>query len=321
MPADLDQIPDVLESVYPVVHAARSVRIDDDRVRAWARTLAPEALTVPTDDLLYHGPADRVANFVLISDALNFCFWSPRSWSVRYRGQTWTRTLAMLAGLLRTIEVDPSWLTADRWASATDAEVAEIFNDQGEIPLARRRREIMQETGQLLARRHGGQFAAMAESVDRDALRLARRLAEIFPSFRDVATYDGRPVAFLKRAQIAAADLHRAWLANGYPGLNNLQALTVFADYRLPQLFRHEGLLVLSDAFAARIDREEEIPAGSPEEVELRAATVVIARMLCDAVADAGHQAEQWALDYELWRRAKLPEVTVPHHRTVTEFY
>ncbi|MCB9849563.1 MAG: hypothetical protein H6817_02525 [Phycisphaerales bacterium] len=323
-PDKTNAIPDVLDSCRDVVRAARHVRIDDAAVEAFARRLVREGVAVPEDELALDGSASEIANFVLITDALNFCFWGDAGvepWAVEHRGQVWTRTLAMVAGMLRAVEHDRAWLTAQRWAAATDADVADLFAGKGGIPMPQRRREILCETGAVLHAKYDGQFTRLVAMVERDALALARKLAKDFPSFHDVARYGGKPVALLKRAQICAADLHRAWASAGHPGLANLGALTVFADYRLPQLFRHEAMMVVDNALAARIDAEQRIDAGSDEEIEIRAATVVISQLLCEAMTQAGRTTEAWELDYELWRRAREPEVTVPHHRTVTHFY
>jgi hypothetical protein len=319
--ADSSAVPLVLESCRRVMAAARYVSIDPQAVAAFAGKLAREGMADAYDPLQFRGSRAACANFVLITDALNFCFWSHAPWKITYGGQAWTRTFAMVAGMLRAIETDPAWVTAERWASATDDDVADLFTDVGVIPLAQRRREVLNETGTILREEYAGEFTNIVEAVERDAMQLARGLAVEFPSFRDVATHPAGPVAFLKRAQICAADLHRTWNSQGHGGLRNMEALTVFADYRLPQLFRYEGMLILAGAFARRIDREDLIEADSQEEVEIRAATVVIGEQICAALRDLHHPITAWELDYELWRRARLPEVTVPHHRTVTHFY
>jgi hypothetical protein len=316
-------IPEVLASCRWVMDRARHLRIDSGAVTRFAQRLVSEPASAP-DELTLRGPRDDVANFILITDALNFCFWADPSlkpWRVEFRGRSWTRTQAMMAGMLRAVEQDRDWLSAQRWADATDDDVAGLFAGTGCIPLARQRRDVLRETGAILAERSAGQFSRLVDAAEGDALALTYRLAETFPSFRDVAKYAGEPVAFLKRAQICAADLHRAWQANGLAGLGGMEALTVFADYRLPQLFRHAGMLVVSDELAERIGRGEQLAAGGTEEVELRAATVVIGADLCAVLGELGHPRAAWEIDYELWVRAKQPRVTVPHHRTVTWYY
>ena len=323
MPSAVPTIPDILESASSVVRRAKHVLIDPEAVRRWAGWFAAQPFEQPDEDpdLLFRGPPDQGANYVLLIDALNFCFWSDVPWEIVYQGRTWTRTLAMMAGVRRSVENDASWLTADRWAAATRADVNEMFAGRGSIPLPDRRVDILVETGTILRDRFGGQFEEVVNLAQRRANRLAYLLSDCFPSFRDVAVYDGKPVAFLKRAQICAADLHRVWAANGHQGLRDLDRLTVFADYRLPQLFRHEGMLHLARNLGERVDRGDIIEAGSQEEIEIRAATVVVGQLLCDELRALGRTVAPWKLDYDLWLRARSPKVTVPHHRAITHFY
>jgi len=316
-------VPDVRDSIGRVVKNAAHVRIDLRVVEAFASRHV-QFLSAPIEvvsPFTFRGSREQCANFVLLTDALNFCFWSDTPWQVEYRGRTWTRTQAAEAGLHRAIESDPTWLDANRWAHVTDEDIAGIFAGTGEIPLLARRVSVMRETGRVLSEQFGGQCCNLVESVGGSAVQLARALAARFPSFRDVASYRGQPVALLKRAQIMAADLHRAWLDGGWGGLTDMDELTVFADYRLPQLFRHEQMLILDNALAVRIDRGELIESGSPEEVELRAATIRIGDLIYEALADTGVEVPVWRLDYQLWKLARRPDVTTPHHRTITHYY
>ncbi len=310
--------PDILESCREVLRRARQVRIDEAVLRERAAGLERETISTPThpEALRIHGSRRECANYVLFSDCLNFCFWSDQPWVVSFAGQEWTRTYAMLVGLVRTIAADVSWLQAQRWAGAQESAVEEMFAGVGRIPLLRERVEVLRETGAVLLAKYAGSFVNLVEEVRGDAPAVARRLARDFPSFRDVASYEGLPVAFLKRAQICAADLANQWSAEGHGSLTGLEELTVFADYRLPQLFRHWGVLQVDDALAERIAAFEELPAGSTAEVELRAATICIGDRLARAA-----QVPAWRLDYFLWERSHDAEVAVPHHRTRTIFY
>jgi hypothetical protein len=313
-------IPDVLESAEHVVGRAQSARVDEGAAKAWATGRGPADFPTPEHpaELAFDGDREASARVCLLLTSLNFCFWGERPWSVEYRGRTWTRTYAMFAGVLRAIKQDPAWLTARRWARADEAAVGDVFRGVGQIPLLAERRAVLNETGQVLEEQFGGRLQRAVDQADSDAPSLAYLLAEFFPSFRDVADYGGRPVAFLKRAQLCAADLHRMWQRGGGDGLQGLDRLTAFADYRLPQYLRHVGILELAPELAARIQRHEEIPAGSREEIELRAATIwateIIRREMNGAVP-------AWRIDFVLWKRSHDPDVTIEHHRTRTVFY
>ena len=67
---------------------------------------------------------------------------------------------------------------------------------------------------------------------------LAERLGAL-PTWRDVSPYDGEPVPFFKRAQLAAADLH----LQGIAPARDLAALTLFADNLVPHVLRLDGVL------------------------------------------------------------------------------
>ena len=82
-----------------------------------------------------------------------------------------------------------------------------------------------------------------------------------------------------KRAQLTAADLHRHGLAPA----GDVAALTLIR--RQPRAARPalDGVLELDPALVARIDREELLEHGSPEEVEIRACAVHAVELLVAA--------------------------------------
>ena len=332
----------VLETTAPVVAAARSVRIVPGAVTRLAERLAGAgvrptgALPVPAWDERYHWPVKdgRGVNAILLLDALNFCFWAapgePR-WELTYRGERLDGYQALAAALKRAIEEEecPLW-DADFLQQMSEDDAESIFHPEGQsagrIPLFEARLANMREVGRVLCRRYDGWFGAAIEATGRSAPALVRRLVEEFPSFDDAAEYDGREVRFYKRAQICAGDLHGATATNGANGarrslLRDLDALTAFADYKVPQILRAEGVLAYEPALAARIDAREVLEAGSPEEVEIRAATVWAVEALRRALAERGVRALPFEIDWLLWTNAQDRTDMAPYHRTRTAYY
>ena len=72
---------------------------------------------------------------------------------------------------------------------------------------------VAADLGADVQRLYGGSFAAVVDAADGSAVRLVEALAG-WHCFADVSVYEGREVPFLKRAQIAAADLDRAGVAD-----------------------------------------------------------------------------------------------------------
>lgn len=72
------------------------------------------------------------------------------------------------------------------------------------------------------------------------------------------------------------------------PLLTEQSALTMFADYRVPQILRHRGILAYSEPLAQAIDSETELAYSSEFEVELRAATVITVDDIMSRVRESG---------------------------------
>lgn len=325
----------VLESTAPVVRAARAVRLQPDAVARVADALAGEhpegALAVPAWDKHYHWSDDagRAVNVILLLDALNFCFWADLGesrWSLTYDGEELDGYWALAAGIKRAIEVEecPLW-DADFLEGISEEDANCIFHpdglSHGRIPMFAARIANMREVGRVLNRKYDGWFGAAIDAAEGSAPALVRRLVEDFPSFDDATTYDGRPVRLYKRAQICASDLYGVFDGRQWGDLRDLDQLTAFADYKVPQLLRAVGILGYAPELAARIDALEPLIAGSPEEVEIRAATVWGVELLRRALAERGIAARAFEIDWFLWTRAQDRQDMAPYHRTRTVYY
>lgn len=142
---------------------------------------------------------------------------------------------------------------------------------------------------------------------------------------------------------------------------NDIDKLTMFADYRVPQLLRSSGVLVYSQALSEKslfvcfvfspllcchmvlqlvfhflfgmnenknkrttVDTKQDICAGTEEEVELRAATIQAVDRLCRQEACRRASLFSVELDWLLWCEGEELHAAgklQPHHRTRTIFY
>jgi hypothetical protein len=181
--------------------------------------------------------------------------------------------------------------------------------------------QALNDLGRYLLAHYGGSFVGLVESAGHSAERLVGILAGM-PFFRDVEAYGGLAVPFYKRAQLTAADLSLALGGQGPGRFDDLERLTIFADNLVPHVLRVDGVLRYEAELAARIDRDELIPAGSPEEVEIRACAVHAVERLVGELKRSGRGVAAMGLDYLLWNRGQRPEYKVrPRHRTRTVFY
>jgi hypothetical protein len=315
----------VRETTRPVVESAKQVFIDKAAIEKWARLVRPEELQPPAHELLAYlpGSQEQLANLILLIDALNFCFWSKDPIHIQWRGRSYERFNAMFISLMLAAKSDPRWMKADYWLSAPGAEIREVLGGkgQGELLMLDQREQIIRETGRVLVERFDGEFMNAVDSVNNGAWPLAVLLMTNFDSFRDVSSYHGKPVYFMKRAQICALDLSIAWQTHDFGPLKAVDELTAFADYRVPQALRHLGVVTLSPDLAAVIEAEQELAPGSDAEIEIRAATVEDVDRMQQAAQAAGKRAATWQIDWYLWLLSHGDDVIVNHHRTRTVYY
>src|SRR5215472_17918670 len=159
----------------------------------------------------FHDGTERTVNWLLVLDALNFCFWAEKDqprWRIEYQGEVLDGYWAEAASLTRAVEEGiPLW-DAEYMRNVSEQELAHIFRGEHSIPLFEQRLDNLHEVGRVLSERFDGQFVRAIEEAGRSAVRLALLLAEQFPSFHDVALYRKSEVRFLKRAQICVADIY-----------------------------------------------------------------------------------------------------------------
>jgi hypothetical protein len=283
-----------------VAARASHVRVVEAAIPGYARTLPAES--PPAPDLAPGAGLEARAAFSLQLNAINF-------------GSGWFPTLRKPPGLsgFRTVEAalrrHGPW-SAPQLARIETAEVARVMGQDPDHELMALFARALRELGE---RAPGGSFLALARAGDGSAVALAEQLAG-WPTWHDVSHYDGAPVPFFKRAQIAAADLHLQGIAPAH----DLAELTLFADNLVPHVLRLDGVLAFAPELAARIGREEPLEHGSPEEVEIRACALHAVELL---VAAHGSTTAT-AVDNALWHRGAGPRYkAVPRHRARTTAY
>jgi len=179
----------------------------------------------------------------------------------------------------------------------------------------------LNDLGRWLEAGWGGDWIGPVRSADRSAERLADLLLGM-ELFRDIATYQGLEVPLLKRAQLAAADLALAFGGEGPGRFDDLDRLTIFADNLVPHVLRLDGILRYDPALLATIECGELLPAGSPEEVEIRAVALHAVELIAAELARRGTPTTAARLDFLLWNRGQAPAYKAhPRHRTRTVFY
>lgn len=81
----------------------------------------------------------------------------------------------------------------------------------------------------------------------------------------------------------------------------------MFADYRVPQILHHLGILVYPPLLQEKLSSEQDIPLGSHEEISLRAASIVSVERIRDEIVKLRGSGEVSSvlIDFYLWDLAK----------------
>ena len=300
----------VRESCARVAGHASSVEIDLDRLRSWSDALPLDeiARAAPTEFPRGLDPEAACA-FALQLDAVNF-------------GSGWFPLLRKRPGLSGYRTVEASLIDHFRRRGAPSAaeltantahDCSRIFDQGAEADeLMALFSQAWNDLGQLVRDRFDGRFSTLVARAGGSAKELVRTLLEM-PFYRDIASHDGRPVAFLKRAQITASDLETA--SGGT--FTDLDSLTIFADNLVPHVLRLDGVLCFEPDLIQRIESGARLEPGSPEEVEIRACALHSVELVAARCGASPRQLDHW-----LWARGGGAAYKArPRHRTCCVYY
>jgi hypothetical protein len=319
----------ILSAAEWVVRRSRHVRVDEAGVVAACAGIDPHTFRLPDWRIPVVPPwrDERLVDYILLFNSINFCYWAAAGckWAVQHRGQVYDGAYGMMAALTRGLETPGAafpLLEGQFLARISPAQFGELMRGNVAIPLEAERLAIWHAVGPVLAAEFDGHWHRLVELAGGSAVRLVRLLVDRMPSWTDVAQYDGRPIPFFKRAQLAAGMLYQAFAGQSWGAFSDFDELTVYADYKLPQVLRKLGILVYDSDLAALVDRHALLEAGSRMEVEVRAATVWAGELIRRQLEPRAANLTAAHVDFWLWEagQSKAPDDR-PYHRTLTTAY
>ncbi len=314
----------ILGSISPVISDLHHVTIDQDEIQRASARLDAASLSLPTwdDEVFLTHPPDTRAAQILLFNTINFSYWGDPKWTIDFDGRPQDGAWGMLGAISRAVRGGFPLFDGAYLASISASDLRHVLRGNVEIPMFRERLDILHEVGAVLVAEFGGSLIDLIRAAGGDGMALVNLLVTRFPSFNDVASLGEAEVAFYKRAQLATAMLYEAFRGQGLGDLCRVEALTVFADYKLPQVLRRLGVLRYDSRLAHRIDRREPLEAGSREEVEIRAATVWAAELMRRRLVSDWPWVTGLHIDYWLWLQGQIkgPDIR-PYHRTRSIYY
>ncbi|KIW98082.1 uncharacterized protein Z519_01666 [Cladophialophora bantiana CBS 173.52] len=283
---------------------------------------------------------EETVNFIFTMNLLNFSFWSelPESerFAVEYRGRRWTGYWSLIAALQRALNEGYTITNPHFWQdrdACPDSVFEHIFRSATHepIPLLKERIAILREAGSILYEHFGCKPANIIRRANGSAPVLVNILVEYFPNFRDVACFQEREVRLYKRAQILVADLWACFQGTSYGAFSDIDSLTMFADYRIPQMLQGLQCVMYSPRLESRISRQEMLKAGAEMEIEIRGCSIwcveLIKKEILRKHPEAKGKVNAILIDFFLYDTCKEMEKggeieeLLPHHRTRSIFY
>ena len=89
------------------------------------------------------------------------------------------------------------------------------------------------------------------------AVKLLHILTENFNNFQDHCIYKGHQIHFYKRAQILIGDIYAKFNGKGIGHFYDIDELTMFPDYRVPQILNEYGILEYAEELQKKIENRE----------------------------------------------------------------
>jgi len=317
----------VLETARHVKKRSQQITINQQAIGVFSRKLFEDGVEIPPWNYDYHffDGGHKTVAYLLILDSINFCFWpkpGADKWKVQYKSESISGYYALAASLKKAMESGIPITDAHYLAEITLGKLKKILSGKGEWQLMEERVRILNELGAFLIKQYNGEATRLVDTAENSALKLVKLLFENLPSFRDEADYYGTKTYFYKRAQIFAADLYGSFAGKGWGFFKDMDNLTAFADYKLPQVLRHVGILQYSPSLEHKVDNGILLEAGSPEEIEIRANTIWAVELIRQKLTEMGKELRSFEIDWILWNLGQQREFKQkPYHKTVTTFY
>lgn len=317
---------EILRNIEETGDDLQYVSINRQEVAKFASTIREKDLQVSEISLShYKWDKNQLVDLVFAFNSINFCFWAEKDqpkWAIDLNGEKLDGSTALFRALEEELKENPNFTNGDFLASLDTTKLARILKGNIEIPLFKERLSNLSEIGQILETRYSGSFSNAVGACMGNSVKLTSIVISEFPSFSDEEMYRGKSIPFYKRAQLNTKMISDTLVSYGEKPLDNLDHLTAFADYKIPQLLRSFKVLEYDSGLASRIDGLTIIEQGSVEEVEIRIATILAVEKIRQQLLPRFSWVTASHVDSMLWNKSQDKGVEVkPYHRTYTTAY
>ncbi len=305
----------ILESTEYVVNNAEEVKINNEKLLAYAKEIAPKVNNLSWVNEnpfnLEELSEEKRINLMLTFNSLSFSYWGEPYWTKPYKGQKFKRGSWSLIGALLTAEEEGiPILDANYKANISLEEVTKVLTGSFVMPMIQERWNILRDTGSVLVEKYKGDFRNMIDAAKGDGAKFVDLIVNDFVSFKDTAEYKGKKIYFCKRAQATA---------QSFPNLIDASKTTALADYVEPAHLRSLRIFEYGNELSYLIDSEIELKKGSKFETEIRSSNVQVVKRITDEINKTHPNVIQSAVNDYLWLYGR--DSKTPFHRCRTTAY
>lgn len=269
-------------------------------------------------------------DWIFVVDTLNFCFWHKENepgWVVDGKSGYFALCTAINRALKENVDI----LNPKFYSTITKEQLGKVLrSDNGtEIPLFNERLKSLHEVGASLLENFEGSFKNCVLQAKNSSKSLLKIVTDSFKCYRDEAVFKDHEVSFYKRAQILVGDIWACYRNTGLGQFDDINDMTMFADYRVPQSLLYYNVLKYSDDLLNVLEGETVLENGNEMEVEIRGCSIEAVRLLCDYVKeriDSDKEVNAILIDHFLWdfRRSHADVIIqkkLPFHKTFCIYY
>lgn len=283
------------------------INIDKGKVEIFVSSIKLEQLKFnswDSEQFIQSNNREDIAQYFFIGNAINFCFWNNR-YDKRFKYKSYIGSAAMWALLRDNLQ----YLDVGYLRCLDIRKEKELYA----MPMAEEREFALREVGKVLSELYDGKVINLCIACEWDSVRIVEKIVKDFPTWEDSCNQ----VEFHKRARLFIAMLHGRFSKNS--PLTNINKIPSLADYQVPKVLEHYGILQYSDKVKKIIEKQELIEHGSEIEFEIRYQTIKAVDIICKYLSTGQVKICPLQLDYYLWNLSH--SIHKPYHLTHTVAY
>lgn len=311
---------DMLESIKYVVDNSKYVSINTEMLEGALSLLHKnyKQSWLDTELAMKKLSKDKIMLYFILCESLNFCYWDTEvKWKVEYNGEWYSGSYGLFYAILKAVLNGVDLLNVDYLEKLTIEELDEILKGTTSIPLLKERFDIIKQLVQEI--KDSDNFSEIFKA--NDDVELLNAIISNFQNFRDISLYKGKEIYFFKRAILLVGDLilNVEEINKNVENDNNMIGC---ADYKIPQVLRHLGILEYQDELGELIDARIQLEHDSEMEIEIRANMLYVIELIKEKLNSDGISMNSVQIDNALWLLSKNKEFKdKPHHLTKTIYY